>query len=136
MIEFDKHYLTFEEYRGLGGTLEMTPFNILELKAQKEIDKYTFGRLKNLDSQINEVKLCMYDLISALDSYSTSNQNKSILSESIDGYSVNYGGSDENFLKTKVSEIKGIIKTYLTECRLEDGTPYLYIGVDRYAKKQ
>lgn len=129
-MEFNKHYLTFEEYCFLGGTLEETPFNILELEAQKQIDKYTTGKLKNLDEQINEVKICAYRLIEYLQSYETySKQNKAISSESIDGYSVNYGRDNENLLKTKVEEIKTILKTELAECYLEDGTPYLYVGV-------
>ena len=59
-MEFTKQYLTYEEYQELGGTLEETPFNILELEAQKNIDKYTFDRLKDLEEQINEVKICEY----------------------------------------------------------------------------
>lgn len=136
MIEFKKQYLTYEQYRELGGTLDMTPFNILELEAQKNIDKYTFGRLKNLDEQINEVKECGLTLINLLEGYSKNSKlDKSISSESIDGYSVSYNSNVENISKIKVNEIKGIIKTYLSECYLEDGTPYLYIGATKYDNK-
>jgi len=134
-MEFRKHYLTYEEYRYLGGTLDETPFNILELEAQKNIDKYTFGRLKDLEEQINEVKICTYRLIECLKSYQEySAQSKGVSSESIDGYSVSYGGTDGSVSKAKTDEIKGIVKAELAECRLEDGTPYLYVGVD-YANK-
>ena len=136
MIEFEKHYLTYEEYRELGGTLDMTPFNILELEAQKNIDKYTFGRLKNLEEQINEVKICSFELINLLETYSNKSKvNKSISSESIDGYSVSYNPVDENVSKTKISEIKGIIYNCLAECKLENGTPYLYVGDTKYDNK-
>lgn len=129
-MEFTKQYLTYEEYQELGGTLEETPFAILELEAQKNIDKYTLGKLKNLDNQINEVKICEYNLIELLNTYNSYNlQNKSIASESTDGYSISYNGASENVSKAKINEIKGIIKTYLAECYLEDGTPYLYVGV-------
>ena len=129
-MEFTKHYLTYAEYKGLGGTLEETPFNLLELEAQKNIDRYTFGRLENLDTQINEVKVCDYKLIELLNTYSFyDNQNKSISSENTDGYSISYSQATENVSKAKINEIKGIIKTYLAECKLEDGTPYLYVGV-------
>ncbi len=134
-MEFDNQYLTFDEYKELGGTLDETPFNILELHAQKEVDKYTFGRLMNLEEQINEVKICIFELIKSLASYSKYvESDKSISSENIDGYSISYRGGDENVFKANLVEIKGIIKTYLAECKLEDGTPYLYIGVDRYVK--
>lgn len=129
-MEFTKQYLTYEEYQELGGTLDETPFNILELEAQKNIDKYTFGRLKDLEKQIIEVKICEVKLIELLNTYNTYNlQDKSVASENTDGYSISYGGANENVLKAKINDVKGIIKTYLAECYLEDGTPYLYVGV-------
>lgn len=129
-MEFNKHYLSYEEYIELGGTLDEAPFNILELEAQKNIDKYTQGRLQNLEQQINEVKVCVYKLIVMLDTYSIyEKQNKSVLSENIDGYSIRYSDATESISKAKINEIKGIIRTYLAECSLEDGTPYLYMGV-------
>lgn len=130
MMEFNNQYLTYEEYIELGGTLEETPFNILELEAQKNVDKYTLGRLQNLEQQINEVKVCIFKLISLIDTYNSyENQNKSISSENIDGYSVTYSQATENVSKSKIEDIKCIIKTYLAECKLEDDTPYLYVGV-------
>ena len=129
-MEFNKHYLTYAEYKGLGGSLAETPFNILELQAQKNIDKYTFGRLQLLNSQINEVKICVFKLINILETYdSYESQNKSIASENTDGYSISYNSGDEGISKAQASEVSNIIKTYLAECYLEDGTPYLYIGV-------
>lgn len=129
-MEFENQYLTYNEYTELGGTLDETPFNILELEAQKNVDKYTTGKLINLDNQINEVKVCIFKLIGLLNTYNSyDNQNKSISSENTDGYSISYSQATENVSKAKINEIKGIIKTYLAECKLEDGTPYLYVGV-------
>ena len=45
-MELKKQYLNFNEYKVLGGTLDETPFSILEMQAQLIVDKYTFGRLK------------------------------------------------------------------------------------------
>ena len=129
-MELENQYLTYGEYSVLGGTLDETPFNILELEAQKNIDKYTFGRLQKLDEQIEEVKICIFKLIGLLETYNSyENQNKSVSSENIDGYRVSYLGATKNVSKSKINEIKGIINTYLAECKLEDGTPYLYCGV-------
>lgn len=129
-MEFRNQYLTYVEYQELGGTLEETPFHILELQARKNIDKYTFGRLKKLATQIMEVKICDFKLIELLNTYNFyENQNKGISSENTDGYSISYNQATENVSRAKISEIKNIIKTYLTECKLEDGTPYLYVGV-------
>ena len=56
-------------------------------------------------------------------------RNKAISSESIDGYSVTYGKATTDSIKAMESEIKSIIQTYLSQCKLEDNTPYLYRGV-------
>ena len=129
-MEFTKQYLTYDEYVELGGTLDETPFNILELEAQKNIDKYTLGKLQNLDEQINEVKICEFKLVGLLNTYNSyESRDKSISSENIDGYSISYSQGTESVSKAKVNEIKAIVKEFLAECRLEDGTPYLYVGV-------
>ena len=117
-MEFTGQYLTFEEYQSVGGSLTENAFNLLEYKSRKEIDKYTFGRLIELDEQIQQVKLCVNELIGTFDENDTT-----IKSEGVDGYSFTR--------MTKVELQKSIfttIKTYLSECELEDETPYLYNG--------
>lgn len=129
-MEFIKQYLTFEEYRKLGGTLEQMPFNILEFKAQKEIDKYTFNRLINLEEYSNEVKVCVFDLMNIVSNYTKIINNTGISSESTDGYSVNYGAVSKDNVKSYNADIKNCIKRYLVNCKLEDNTPYMYCGVE------
>lgn len=128
-MEFENQYLTYEEYGELGGTLDETPFNILEMEAQLNIDNYTYGRLKNLSEQKPEVKLCIMSLIAHLKVYADLNtKDKSIASENIDGYSVTYAGITNELTTTEKKQIQNLIDTYLGECKLPDGTPYLYIG--------
>ena len=62
-MEFSGQYLSYNEYRLLGGTLDQTPFNLLEFEARKEIDKKTFGRLIGLKNQKQSTKMCVYQLI-------------------------------------------------------------------------
>ena len=129
-MEFGKKYLSFKEYQDLGGELQEMPFNIFELEARKNIDKYTFGRLIDLDTQVTEVKLCVFNLINKLESYkSYDNQDKSISSINTDGYSESYNGIDKTFVEGKQGDIQSTINSYLNNLRLEDGTPYLYRGV-------
>lgn len=118
---FENKYLNYNEYRSIGGKLQETPFNLLEYESRKRIDKYTYGRLKNLNNQIEEVKACVYLLI---DEMSSDNKQKNKSSQSVGSYSVNYIvlKSDE-----KERKYKSIIEDNLSECRLSDGTPYLYI---------
>ena len=128
-MDFDEQYLSYAEYQSLGGTLEEAPFKILEFEARNEIDKYTFGRLKKLDEQVNEVKLCVYNLINNLEGYSKDlTKNRTIASESTDGYSISYKTLSSDDIKAKNDEFKHIIETYLSSCKLKDGTPYLYRG--------
>lgn len=123
-MNFSGQYLTYAEYQSLGGTLEEVPFNILELTARGMVDNLTLGRLKNLNSQIEQVKVCIFELIGKI---STTTTAKELASESIDGYSVSYA------TKTTEEQAKlydDIIRNNLLMCRLDDGTPYLYCGVD------
>ena len=129
-MEFSGQYLTYDEYKGLGGTLDLMPFNLLELEARKQLDKYTFGRLVNLETQKEEVKMCIYKLVSLLKSYSDDlERNRAISSENIDGYSVSYSNTSIEQINGKNDEIKDIIQNWLNNCNLDDGTPYLYRGV-------
>ena len=129
-MEIEGQYLTYEEYKALGGLLDLMPFNLLEFEARKEIDKYTFGRLADLEEQVKEVKLCIYNLITELQGYdSDKTRNKAISSESTDGYSVSYGTLTTATVEARSGQIKNVINTYLSNCKLEDGTPYLYRGV-------
>lgn len=118
-MEFKNQYLTFSEYQQLGGTLSESAFKLLEFESRKEVDRLTFGRLISLPTQIEEVKLCVFKLIGVI------NENKStIKSESIDGYSITL--MDKKDLKIVLNDL---IDKYLSECLLDDGTPYLYRGV-------
>ena len=129
-MEFKEQYLTYQEYLTLGGTLEEMPFNLLENNARMEIDKRTFGRLIGKGNKYQEVKLCVYDMIKTLKSYSDyETQNKAISSESIDGYSVSYETPQKSFIETKISQLNVSIDTYLANLVI-DGIPVLYRGAD------
>lgn len=124
-MDYNPQYLTYAEYKQLGGKLDEVPFNLLELRARKKVDDRTLGRLKNITNQITEVKACIFRLIEVMSNNDEKKVNN-ITSENTDGYSVSYGSV------TSVEETKqydDIIRDYLLTCQLEDGTPYLYCGV-------
>ena len=117
-MEFEGQYLDFEEYEELGGSIEETPFNILEFEARRKIDERTFGRLKLLKEQPIEVKMCMFALINTINGYTNAYQqsnNKNIASESVGSYSVSYasGSQIQEIIKTKNVELDDIIRNYL-----------------------
>lgn len=110
-MEFTNQYLTYSDYKYLGGTLQEMPFNVLEFKARKEVDKYTFNRLQGLKEQTQEVKMCIMEVISILDDYSK--LDRAIATESTDGYSVSYREADTESNNARAGEIKEVIYTYL-----------------------
>ena len=133
-MDFSGQYLTYEEYRALGGTLEITPFNLLEFEARRQIDSRTLNRLKNGVNIPQEVKLCDYALINSINEFATSTSNVAnngnIASENTDGYSVNYITAEKisDIVNSKQVEINNIIETYLMFVTY-NGEHLMYIGV-------
>jgi len=133
-MEYSGQYLTYEEYLALGGTLDLTPFNVLEFEARRQIDIRTFNRLKDSEDIPQEVKLCEYKLIDSLNSYAVANENVSskgnLASESTDGYSVTYISYDKvgEVIKSKSAELEDIIRTYLLGV-IYNGEHLMYVGV-------
>lgn len=129
-MEFEGQYLTYQEYKALGGTLDEMPFNLLEFNARKKIDERTFGRLVDKGQEYQEVKLCIYNMITTLNSYSSyDTQNKAISSESTDGYSISYGTPQKSTTEAKNSELEDVIDTYLSNLIVDD-VSVLYRGAD------
>lgn len=129
-MEFKGQYLTYQEYLALGGALDEMPFNLLEYNARKKIDERTFGRLVDKGQEYQEVKFCVYNMITTLNSYSSyDTQNKAISSESTDGYSISYGTPQKSTTEAKNSELEDVINSYLANVVI-DNVPVLYRGAD------
>ena len=129
-MEFNNQYLTYEEYKSLGGTLGEMPFNILELKAQQIINERTQNRLKNIEKIPQEVKICVYDLINTMNKYNLSNNSTSsnVSSENTDGYSVTYKSGTE-LTEEQKKQYDDVMETDLYGV-IVDNTPILYLGVN------
>lgn len=61
-----KAYLTYEEYKELGGQADESAFPLLEKRAQRKLDNYTFDRLKETETIIDEVKEVLTLMINML----------------------------------------------------------------------
>ena len=129
-MEFNNQYLTYEEYKSLGGTLGEMPFNILELKARQVINERTQNRLKDVEKIPQEVKICVYDLINIMNKYNLSDNSTSsnISSENIDGYSVTYKSGTE-LTEDQKKQYDDVMETDLYGV-IVDNTPILYLGVN------
>lgn len=136
-MEFSEQeqYLTLSEYESMGGSLEPTPFNLLEYEARRLIDIYTFNRIKGLEEIPQEVKFCIYKLINSVKNYiETINgvtNNNGVASENTDGYSISYGNASQisDIVKSKNNELEDIIKTCLLGV-IVNGEHIMYCGVE------
>lgn len=112
-MEFSGQYLTYEEYQALGGTLDQTPFNLLEFEARNQIDLRTHNRLINEKTIPQKVKMCDFHLIEKINSYAeaTSSIGGNIASENTDGYSISYVTANQiqEIVKSKNAELQDII---------------------------
>ena len=55
-------YLTYEEYIGLGGTVDAAAWPPLECACRKRIDRLTDSRVQNMTEIPRAVKLCVFAL--------------------------------------------------------------------------
>lgn len=129
-MEFKGQYLTYEEYKALGGALDLSPFKLLEFEARRKIDLRTDNRLVNLEINDipSEVKLCIYKMIdSVLKAYDEQiNRGKS--SESVGSYSVTYNNDMKEIIKSKDAELNDLIVSELYGV-IVNGEHILYCGV-------
>lgn len=134
-MEFEGQYLTYSEYRELGGTLDQTPFNLLEFECRREIDEKTSNRLKDLEqNEIPfEVKICEFKLIDSIVSKydeTITSSNNNVESENIDGYSVKYISPTQikEIISSKNAEVEDTIETELFGV-IVNNEHILYVGV-------
>ena len=135
-MEFNNQYLTYEEYKSLGGTLGEMPFNILELKARQIINERTQNRLKNIEEMPQEVKICVYDLINTMNKYNLSDNSTSsnVSSENTDGYSVTYKSGTEMTTEQK-AQLEDVMLTDLYGV-VVNGEAILYLGANSSTYKE
>lgn len=131
-MEFNGQYLTYDEYKALGGSLDQTPFNLLEYEARRIIDNRTLQRLQGINQIPQEVKMCMFSLINTINNYANQGQtSKNISSESVGSYSVSYatGTQIQETINSKNAELTDIVLNYLTGV-IVNGEHLVYLGVN------
>lgn len=121
-MKFENQYLTYSEYKELGGKLIEKSFNLLEYRAEKKIDELSSNRFRTLSKEEypQELKMCVYDLIDVFNSEG----NSSVVSETVGSYSKTKQ-SKQNIEKIK----EDIISQYLSEYKIDD-VYVLYRGMD------
>lgn len=120
-------YLTYNEYKGLGGTLEATAFNRNITRVTGIIKNATHGRLDKMSTIPSTVKALCMDLIEYLHNNPANSKLLSGKSQSANGVSE----SESYTVKTKEEqeiEIDTMICDYLLSEKDDNGTPLLYRG--------
>lgn len=115
-------FLTYNEYKSMGGGLDETAFNIYGYEAERKIDAATHGRIKNPTERVKRCIVRVADLLmreDIMDERVTSWSNDGV-SESIKDISA------EEYQK----KVEVVIHDYLINEVDDNGTPLLYLGVD------
>lgn len=120
-------YLTYEQYKEIGGTLEETAFIRNIDRACGIIDNATHNRIECMKEVPQRAKVLCRDLIEYLARYSTSDMVVSSRSQSAGGVSE----SESYATKTAddvYGDIQNVIYDYLLNVTDDKGTPLLYRG--------
>ena len=123
-------YLTYEQYKEIGGTLEKTAFVRNNDRACGIIDNATRNRIECMAEVPQRAKALCRDLVEYLARYSTSDMVVSSRSQSAGGVSE----SESYVTKTDTelqADIDNMIADYLMVETDDNGTPLLYRGCIR-----
>ena len=123
-------YLTYTEYKEIGGTLEETAFNRNIDRACGIIDNATHNRIECMADVPQRAKALCRDLVEYLANDFGSSKQVSNHSQSAGGVS-----ESESFvirsIEERAGEIDDMVKDYLLNEVDKNGTPLLYRGCMR-----
>ena len=103
-------YITYEQYKALGGTANSSAFPRLEQLARKKLDYWTQRRITGPD---DDIRLCMVLIIDAMGKISRG--EKDVSSVSNDGVSVTYASArtEEQMMGSVYDQIVEILPVEL-----------------------
>ena len=123
-------YLTYDEYVGIGGTLDLTAFNRNIDRACGFVDLHTKSRLQSVLEVSQRAKACVRDLVECL-------ANNLSGAKAVTSKSQSAGGvSESESYATKTddeinAEMLNIVYDYLATETDDNGTPLMYRGAMR-----
>ena len=118
-------YITYCDYKELGGTVSESAFPLLEIKARYKLDSFTQNRLVNvdIDNQIEQVKLTMTEFIETIYGDSSRVNNVTSYSNGIESYSYDITATTNNYLlqiATEYLPVSLISAVVITQDDLEE----------------
>ena len=121
-------YLTYEQYKEIGGVLDLTAFNRFESRACGVIDNATHNRVECMANIPKQVKALCRDLVEYLATNGNVNE-KDVASWSesagVVSESVSYVTKTKEEMQT---DIDGLVYEYLGSETDDKGRPLLYRG--------
>lgn len=119
-------YLTYDEFVGIGGSMNEASYARLEHKARAMLDLMTFGRVTSEDPARPAVKFAVFELIQAMADAEESSgiAAAEVIAVSNDGVSISYASG-----QSAESRYRQIVRGWLGPETAADGTPLLYKGV-------
>lgn len=122
-------YLTYDEYIGIGGTLDLPAFSRQIDRVSAFVRGYTFGRIDKMAVVPAAVKACCRDLVEL---YGQAKANNGVTSRSQSAGGVS---ESESYAAPTADDIEleayFLIRAYLSEEIDDCGTPLLYRGCMR-----
>lgn len=120
-------YLTYEEYRAMGGGADESAFARLCAAACGRIDRLTHGRIRQLPAVPQEVKLAAFELIRRAQADESGDARMAAFAN--DGMSVTYA---QDGAREREAALNAAVTDLLEPLRAADGrTRLLYAGVGR-----
>lgn len=117
-------YLTYEEYKTRGGTLEDAAFSRFAFGAEQTIRRVTFGRVDGMQKVPESVKWLVFELVGMAEQ---ATENANLSGEKVGEWSKSYEVVTEAERKAKTN---ALIRNYLASETDDNGVPLLYLGVD------
>lgn len=118
-------YLTYEEYKTRGGTLEDAAFSRFAFGAEQTIRRVTFGRVDGMQKVPESVKWLVFELVELAAGAAESTAR--VTSETVGAWSKSYEVVTEEERQAKAN---ALIRNYLAAETDDNGVPLLYLGVD------
>lgn len=128
-----EQYLTYEEYRNMGGEKTEEAFLSTERKTRAVVDYRTFRRLSGETAIPQEVKNCMFQLIQLdeqEDAAFRGDGGGAVASQSNDGVSISYNTLSAEKQLEKIGEKRDfLLNLWLSGVQNSSGKLLLYRGV-------
>ena len=123
-------YLTYEEYKEIGGTLDLTAFKRNIDRACGFIDLCTKSRLQSVLEVSQRTKACLRDLVEYLENNMSGVKAVTSKSQSAGGVSESESYVTKTDEETN-AEMLNIVYDYLATEKDDNGTPLMYRGAMR-----